>query len=209
MQWVARAADCEALSFFFTKEFALAGGGASPDDFAFFAPNAQHVLPLPPTAAASLTAQLHAIRQRYEAPHPYREQILRSLLHILLYDTAPLYTAQHVASTAGRTRSQLIAADFKQVVIRHYATERSLAFYADHLCITPQYLAETVKAATGKRAVEWLAEAVLLEARVLLLNPALPLGQIAEALHFADQSTFGRFFRRHTGLTPARYRQRG
>jgi AraC family transcriptional activator of pobA len=71
----------------------------------------------------------------------------------------------------------------------------------------PQYLAETVKAATGKRAVEWLTEAVLLEARVLLHNPALSLAQIAEALHFADQSTFGRFFRHQTGLTPARYRQ--
>ena len=35
MQWVARSADCEALSFFFTKEFAVIGGGASPDEFAF------------------------------------------------------------------------------------------------------------------------------------------------------------------------------
>ena len=209
MQWVARSADCQALSFFFTKEFAAAGGGASPDNFAFFAPDAQHVLPLPPAAAARLTALLHTIGQRYEAPHPYREPILRSLLQVLLYDTAPLYTAQHVAATAGRTRSQRLAADFKQLVNTHYATEQGLAFYAGKLCITPQYLAEAVKAATGKRAVAWVAEAVLLEARVLLHNPTLPIGQIAEALHFADQSTFGRFFRRHTGLTPARYRQQG
>lgn len=208
MQWAARSADCEALSIFFTKEFAAAGGGAGPDSFAFFAPDAHHVFPLPPAAAARLTALLHTIGQRYGAPHPYREQILRSLLQILLYDTAPLYQAQHVASTTGRTRSQLIAADFKQLVNTHYATKRNLAFYADKLCITPKHLAETVKAATGKRAVAWLADAVLLEAQVLLQNPALPISQIAEALHFADPSTFGRFFRNHTGLTPARYRQR-
>lgn len=208
IQWTARSADCEALSFFFTQEFAAAGGGASPDSFAFFAPDAHHVVPLPPAAAASITALLRTIGQRYEAPHPHREPILRSLLQILLYDTAPLYQAQHVASTRSRTRSQQIAADFKQLVNAHYARERGLAFYADQLCITPKHLAETVKAATGKRAGEWLADAVVLEAQVLLQTPALPIGQIAEALHFAGPSTFGRFFRQHTGLTPAGYRQR-
>ena len=208
MQWVSRSADCEALSLFFTKEFAATGGGSSPDEFTFFSPGVPHVVPLPPAAARHLTALLHTIGQRYETSHPYREQILRHLLQVLFYDTAPLYTAQHVASTASRTRSQLIAAAFKQLVQAHYATERSLAFYADKLCITPKHLAETVKEATGKRAGEWLVEAVLLEARVLLQNPALPIGQIAEALHFAGQSTFGRFFRHHTGMTPATYRQR-
>ena len=208
MQWVARSADCESLSFFFTQEFAAAGG-LNLDGFAFFAPDAQHVLPLPPEAAASLTDQLHAIGQRYTTPHPHRELILRSLLQVLLYDAAPLYQAQHQATTAGRTRRQLIAAEFKQLVTTYYATERSLAFYADRLCITPKHLAETVKAATGKRAVAWLDEAVLLEAQVLLQNPALPIAHIAEALHFADPSTFGRFFQRLTGRTPARYRQQG
>ena len=50
----------------------------------------------------------------------------------------------------------------------HYAIERSRGFYVDKLFITPKHLVETVKEATGKRAMEWLAEAVLLEAHVLL-----------------------------------------
>ncbi len=207
-QWGFRSADCASLSLFFTKEFVAAGGGPNPDNFAFFERDARPVFTLPPAAAASLAALLQTIGQKYEAAHMYREEILRSLLHVLLHETAPLYDAQHRASNAGRTRGQLLAAGFKQLVHRHYATERSLAFYADQLCITPKHLAETVKAATGKSAGAWLAEAVLLEARVLLQNPALPIGQIAAALHFADPSTFGRFFRRHTGMTPASYRQR-
>jgi AraC family transcriptional activator of pobA len=150
---------------------------------------------------------LRAIEQKYDAPHAYREEILRSLLHILLHEVAPIYSAQHVSSNAIQTRSQLIAAEFKKLVNSHYATERSLTFYANKLCITPKHLAETVKGVTGKRAVEWLAEAVVLEATVLLQNPALSIGQIADTLHFADQSTFGRFFRNNTGASPASYRQ--
>lgn len=205
-QWPFMAADCEALSFFFTKDFAMAGGGPNPDAFAFFGRNARPVLPLPPAEATSLAALLRTIGQKYAAPHAYREEILRSFLHILLHETAPIYSAQHVAAQAVQTRSQLIASEFKQLVNTHYITQRGLGFYADQLCITPKHLAETVKAATGRRAAEWLTEAVLLEAQVLLQNPALTIGQIANTLHFADQSAFGRFFRNNTGVSPAGYR---
>ena len=207
-QWPFMSVDCESLSVFFTKEFVAASGGMNLDAFAFFERDARHVFALPPAQAAGIAALLRIIEQKYNASHPYREEILRSLIHVLLHETAPLYSAQQAQPKAGQTRSQLIAADFKKLVNTHYATERSLAFYADQLCITAKHLAETVKEATGKRAAEWLAEAVLLEAQVLLQNPALTIGQNADTLHFADQSTFGRFFRHNTGLAPASYRQR-
>jgi AraC family transcriptional activator of pobA len=206
-QWPFMSADLEALSIFFTKEFITANSSLNLDTFAFFERDARHVVALPPAQAEAIAALLRAIEQKYDAPHAYREEILRSLLHILLHEVAPIYSAQHVSSSAIQTRSQLIAAEFKKLVNSHYATERSLAFYANKLCITPKHLAETVKEVTGKRAVEWLAEAVILEATVLLQNPVLSIGQIADTLHFADQSTFGRFFRNNTGVSPASYRQ--
>jgi AraC-like DNA-binding protein len=206
-QWPFIAEDFDGFSIFFTKEF-ISTSGLNLDAFAFFERDARHVFTLSPAEAASMTALLRTIEQKYDAPHAYREEILRSLIHILLHETAPIYSAQHASPAATLTRSQLIAADFKKLVNTHYAAQRSLAFYADKLCISPKHLAETVKEATGKRAVAWLAEAVLLEAHVLLQNPALTIGQIADTLHFADQSTFGRFFRTNTGVSPAGYRQR-
>jgi len=205
-QWPHFSDDFDALSIFFTKEF-ISASGLNLDAFAFFERDARHVFTLPLAEAASITALLHTIEQKYDAPHAYREEILRSLIHILLHETAPIYSAQHTAPAATLTRSQLITADFKKLVNTHYATERSLAFYADKLCISPKHLAETVKETTGKRAVAWLAEAVVLEAHILLQNPALTIGQISDTLHFADQSTFGRFFRTNTGVSPASYRQ--
>ena len=207
-QWPFMAEDCESLSIFFTKDFLAASSGPNLDAFAFFERDARHVLTLPPAEAATITALLQTIGQKYAAPHAYREEILRSLIHILLHETAPIYSVQHASPHTIPTRSQLIAADFKKLVNSYYATERGLAFYADKLCISPKHLAETVRAATGKRAAEWLADAVLLEARVLLQNPALTIAQIADTLHFADQSAFGRFFRNNTGASPASYRQR-
>jgi AraC family transcriptional activator of pobA len=206
-QWPYMSPDFEGLSIFFTQEFISANSGLKLDSFPFFERDARHVFQLSAAHANELATLLHNIELKYEAPHVYREEILRSLIQILLHETAPIYSAQHVSAKAVQTRSQFIATGFKQLVSSHYATERSLGFYADKLCITPKHLAETVKEVTGKRAVEWLAEAVLLEAHVLLQNPSLTIAQIADTLHFADQSTFGRFFRKSAGVSPAAFRQ--
>jgi AraC-like DNA-binding protein len=40
-----------------------------------------------------------------------------------------------------------------------------------------------------------------------LRDPKLTLQQVAEELSFADQSSFGKFFRKHSGMTPLKYRQ--
>ncbi|MBH8556603.1 helix-turn-helix domain-containing protein [Hymenobacter negativus] len=207
-QWPFMSADFDALSIFFTREFISANSNLNPDAFSFFERDARHVFQLTALQIDNIAALLHSIGQKYNAPHTYREEILCSLIQILLHEIAPIYNLQHVTANAIQTRSQLIAAEFKKQVNTHYTTERSLAFYADKLCISPKHLAETVKEATGKRAVEWLAQAVLLEATVLLQNPALSIAQIADTLHFADQSAFGRFFRKSIGVSPAAYRQR-
>jgi AraC-like DNA-binding protein len=80
-------------------------------------------------------------------------------------------------------------------------------FYADALCITPRHLTELVKAVTGRTPSDWIAEAVALEAKALLQNPALAVQQVAASLHFADQFAFSRFFKNSTGLSPTAYRQ--
>ena len=91
-------ADFDALSIFFTREFIAAHSGLNPDAFAFFERDARHVFPLAPVQQSEIGALLQAIEQKYDAPHAYREEILRSLIHILLHETAPIYSAQHVSA---------------------------------------------------------------------------------------------------------------
>lgn len=96
---------------------------------------------------------------------------------------------------------------FQQLVAQHAPQRRPVADYASWLCVTSKYLSETVKAATGKTAGEWIASQVLREARHLLWQTDHSVGQVAEALGFSDASAFGKFFRRQTGQTPAAYQQ--
>ena len=41
----------------------------------------------------------------------------------------------------------------------------------------------------------------------LLRDPELTIQQIAEKMSFSDQSSFGKFFKKHTGVSPLKYRQ--
>ena len=41
----------------------------------------------------------------------------------------------------------------------------------------------------------------------LLRDPELTIQQVASMLSFADQSSFGKFFKKHTGVSPMKYRQ--
>lgn len=206
-QWPFMSDDYDLLSVFFTRDVITAHTGVNPDTFQFFDSMARHAFQLSATQARTITASLTTLRQTYDTPHLYKNEILKSLLAVLLYEIASIYDQQQVVSTATQTRGQLLVADFKKLVHVHCSAERSLPFYAEKLSITPKHLTETVKAVTGKTAGEWIAEAVMLEARVLLQNPSLTIAQISDTLHFADQSTFGRFFKKSIGLSPVAYKQ--
>jgi len=206
-QWRNRSADFESLDVSFTADFLAPAPGWQLGQFAYFDSAAQHVLPLPPVLYARLQVAFEQLHHSYHEPHLHRTDLLQNRLRVLLYETAAAYTAFAAAADPGQPRAQLITRKFKQLVQAHCIGERQLAFYGSQLCITPKHLTETIRAATGRGAATFIAEAVTLEARLRLQNPALTVAQVADELHFADQSAFARYFRHTTGQSPTAYRQ--
>lgn len=83
--------------------------------------------------------------------------------------------------------------------------EHNPAFYADRLFISVQYLSLILKEETGKTASQLIAQHIATRARNMLRMPGATIKQTAEKLNFADQSSFGKFFRKETGITPKKY----
>lgn len=105
------------------------------------------------------------------------------------------------------TSKEEIVNKFLQHLLLHFREEHTIAFYADKLCITPQYLSSVLKALTDKTGSEWIDEMILAEAKVLLKSPKTSVQEVSNILNFADQSTFGKFFRKHTGVSPTQFRR--
>lgn len=178
------------------------------DQFQFSTMGAVPVVHLQPAEAVQLQAQFVYIWQRFaEAEHPYRKELTGNLLMALLYDFEAVYQKHFQQVQKTFTRPQELNRQFHELLFRHFRQQHSVRFYADKLFVTPKYLTETVKAVTGRPAGEWIDAALAVEAQALLQNPNSRVQQVADALSFPDQSTFGKFFKKQVGVAPSAYRK--
>ncbi|MDE5813808.1 MAG: helix-turn-helix domain-containing protein, partial [Muribaculaceae bacterium] len=92
-------------------------------------------------------------------------------------------------------------------VLQNFRAERSVAFYADRLCVTPKHLSAVAKDITKHTASELIDHYVIMEAKIMLAESALTIQEIANKLNFANQSFFGKYFKHLTGYSPSQFRK--
>ncbi len=107
---------------------------------------------------------------------------------------------------APSVKAKNIYDQFLRLVTDYHTSERSMAFYADKLCLTPKYLSKLVKTVSGRSAPEWVDAFVILESKNMLKYSDLSIKEIVAKLNFPNQSVFYKFFKSHTGKTPSQYR---
>ena len=83
-----------------------------------------------------------------------------------------------------------------------------MAFYADKLFLTPKYLSELSKSVCGYTVQELVFKAITRRAMALLDSTNKTVAEIADEFNFPNPSSFGTFFRKQTGMSPQRYRNR-
>ncbi|WP_316756527.1 helix-turn-helix domain-containing protein [Pedobacter aquatilis] len=130
--------------------------------------------------------------------------ILKSYLSTVLSEIKQSYDFRIKLNFPAHER---ITLEFKKLLnysITHY---RSASYYAEKLHITTNHLNKSVKATLGKSASSLIDEMLILEAKVLMRNSNIPINEIAFKLGFDDISYFGRFFKKHTEVTPTEYRK--
>ncbi|MDH6310220.1 AraC family transcriptional activator of pobA [Dysgonomonas sp. PFB1-18] len=151
------------------------------------------------------------VKQYKRKDHPFRVQMAKGLLYSLLSEVGGFYysrmqeTGQEVKASSHQ--EEQVSAFFR-LLLQHHKDEKSLQFYADKMFLTPKYLSTIVKDRTGRTAFTWINEALIASAKYLLKTTNNTILQISDELNFPNASFFGRFFKKHTGLTPVQYRER-
>lgn len=138
-----------------------------------------------------------------DVENPYRLQVIENLIRAFFYGGI---IKLHKTESDNASYKNSIVERYIELVQKHYREERIIGFYADKLCITPKYLSKLVKEHTGRSAGEWIENYVILEARAMLQSSDMTIQQIASSLNFPNQSFFGKYFKRATGLSPKQYR---
>jgi AraC family transcriptional regulator, transcriptional activator of pobA len=150
------------------------------------------------TAIGSIEAELATWREGYR-------QAALAHLTLLLIDLVRL--AADVAGDLRRSGEPLLA-DVFAVIDRGHGQPLSLRDVAREVGMTPAHLTTVVRRRTGRTVQEWIIERRMAEARTLLAETNLPVGEVARRVGMADPGYFSRLFRRTYGTTPRSWRGR-
>lgn len=82
----------------------------------------------------------------------------------------------------------------------------SVAYFADKCCFSTGYFGTLVKIETGRSAKDIIADHLLSHAKQMLNDASLTISTVSERLGFDYPQHFVRFFKAHTGKTPAQWR---
>lgn len=127
------------------------------------------------------------------------------LLRAMLYEVLMLLQKATPVEATGTSETERVAR-FRQLVDEHYLMESGVEFYADRLCVTPNYLNKLVRTALGQSTKQFIQNRRIEEAKRLLRYTDLSVTDIAEHLNYDTATYFVRAFSRQTGTTPLQFR---
>lgn len=141
----------------------------------------------------------------------YSREIIHGLLSATIYRVGGIlqnYLSAHPdLENPVHDRAEAYFRRFMELLGTHFRQERSVGYYARQLCITPKYLTTLIKRISGYSVSEWIDSYVILEAKALLKHSHQSIQEIAYSLNFPNQSFFGSYFKRNTGMSPTQYKE--
>jgi len=135
------------------------------------------------------------------------EHVLRALLYEILMLLNRIYLQNTEQEEESKKRHSLYLNRFIHLVDSTLKEHRSVQYYAEKLCITPNYLNELTNAAMQISSKQYIQNKVMEEAKKLLLYTDLSISEIAFELHYDTVSYFIRSFKKHQKKTPLAYRK--
>jgi AraC-like DNA-binding protein len=106
------------------------------------------------------------------------------------------------------SRYEIVTKSFKELLERNFVTTKRPTEYARQLNISPTYLNECVKNATGHSVSYHIQQRIILEAKRLLYHSDIAVKEIATELGYDDYPYFTRLFTKVSGMTALAFRNK-
>lgn len=96
---------------------------------------------------------------------------------------------------------------FIELLESSYPRQRTVTYYAERLNITPKYLSSVCKQASGQCPSTLIDNYVLRDIDYLMKHSQKNIKEIAFELGFPNLSFFGKYVKKHQGMSPKAYRE--
>lgn len=194
--------DCEIYIMGFTTQFAEALNLKLPQESfsqLFLSPT-WHI------SEQQMTIVLHYVNLLRALVVQQQTTAVINLVRSLIYFLAEDYTIQ-IRQAHTLSRAEQICGQYLSLVEIHCREQHTVEWYASQMNIAPKYLSNVLKQTLGISPNVCIDKVLLRQAKSLLASTSLTVQQIAYRLGFQNQSHFGTFFKRQTGLSPKSFKE--
>ena len=146
------------------------------------------------------------IRNRKDIHTRLGTQVVSALVQAFCCEVIDAYITNKSMQSMKQTRKDKTFQNFLVSLYQNFNIHRDVRFYAEQQCITPRYFATLIHEVSGKTPLQWISLFVIIEAKRMLSNPKISIKEVANRLHFTDQSFFGRYFKLYAGCSPSEYK---
>ncbi len=164
----------------------------------------QHLQQVAPESFQTMQSHAQLAERELAANGPGMETVLQNSVSIILIELWRLSGAE-VVQPVPLPRN--LVHTFVSLLDVHLRDHWSVADYASHMGVSRDRLTSVLRRATGESPLSLIHKKMIAEAKVLLTSTNQQVAEVAFTLGFNDPAYFSRFFQRHIGMTPARFRR--
>jgi AraC family transcriptional regulator, transcriptional activator of pobA len=188
------------------------------NQYSVFQPTGNHVFELTDEQAKQIKPIYKKMLEEIKSDYVYKYDVLRNLVFELIHFALKMQAAtsfdKQPSGVLQINASQRISTMFLELVERQFPIDenhpainlRSASDFANQLNVHVNHLNRAVKEITQKNTTQIIAERILQEAKIMLKHSNWNVSEIAYALDFTEVTHFNNFFKKHTTLSPSKFR---
>lgn len=145
-------------------------------------------------------------RKRETKSSVFQQETLRNLFLVFVCEVAEIFLKSKKVENRS-TRNEEITDSFFNLLLQPIKISNKTAFFANQLNISSKHLIKAIKTTTGKSPGTFINEKIADHAKVLLTDKELTISQVSEKLGFSETSSFSKFFKKQTKLSPTQFKE--
>lgn len=184
------------------------------NQYSVFQPQGEHIFELTDDQVIEIDAIYKRMFDEINSEYIHKYDVLRNLIFELLHfamkmQPTAMFDKQEINA------SQRISMLFMELLERQFPIEenhpkvqlRSASDFAQQLNVHVNHLNRAVKETIQKTTSQIIAERILQEAKILLKHSTWNASEIAYSLGFTEATHFSNFFKKHTQISPSKFRR--
>ena len=135
-------------------------------------------------------------------PEAYREEAILQGMRALYLDVMNAHAALFEREEATQRTADIMSRFIQMLEGGSYRRHRTVAYYAQELCVTPKHLHKISTQVSGRTPSYWIQQFTVMEIRHLLRHEKLTVKEIVDKMNFDNASHFSRYVLEHLGVNP-------